>query len=55
MAAYLHDLRWLKLAWVPPLLLCVTLAAIPPATLTLKRSDVHFKGPRLHNHVDLAH
>jgi cellulose synthase/poly-beta-1,6-N-acetylglucosamine synthase-like glycosyltransferase len=53
-AAYLRDLRWLQLAWVPPLLLCISLAAIPTATLTLKRSDVHFKGPRRHNHVDLA-
>jgi cellulose synthase/poly-beta-1,6-N-acetylglucosamine synthase-like glycosyltransferase len=53
-AAYERNLRWLKLVWVPPLLLCITLAAIPWATLTLKRTNVHFKGPRLHNHVDLT-
>ena len=46
-AAYTGDLQWLKLAWVPSLLLCLTLAAILPATLTWRRQSVHFKGPRL--------
>jgi cellulose synthase/poly-beta-1,6-N-acetylglucosamine synthase-like glycosyltransferase len=46
-AAYTQDMTWLKLLWVPPLLLCVTLAAILPATLTWKRKQVHFKGPRV--------
>ncbi len=45
-AAYTRDSGWLKLAWVPPLLLLMTLVAIIPATLTWKRSEMHFKGPR---------
>jgi cellulose synthase/poly-beta-1,6-N-acetylglucosamine synthase-like glycosyltransferase len=53
-AAYTRDPGWLKLTWVPPLLLCVTLAAIVPASLTLKRTSAHFKGPRLHRYGDRA-
>ena len=53
-AAYTGDLSWLKLVWVPPVLLCITLAAIIPATLTFKRSNAHFKGPRLHRYGDRA-
>lgn len=53
-AIYTRNLTWLKLAWVPPLLLCITLGAIVPATLTLKRNTLHFKGPRLHGYGDHA-
>jgi len=45
-AAYTNQLRWLKLVWAPALLLGATLMAIIPATLTLKKSQAHFKGPR---------
>lgn len=45
-AAYRMERRWLRLAWVPPLLLGLTLAAIIPATVTLKRAGIHFQGPR---------
>ncbi len=53
-AVYTHDPSWLKLVWVPPLLLCVVLTAILPASLTVKRNAAHFKGPRLHRHADHA-
>jgi cellulose synthase/poly-beta-1,6-N-acetylglucosamine synthase-like glycosyltransferase len=45
-AAWSRDSRWLQLAWLPPLLLVVTLAASIPATLTLRRTSPHFRGPR---------
>lgn len=45
-AAYTLNLDWLKLAWVPPLLLILTLAAILPASLSLGTQSAHFKGPR---------
>jgi cellulose synthase/poly-beta-1,6-N-acetylglucosamine synthase-like glycosyltransferase len=45
-AAYRREISWLKLIWVPPLLLAVALAAILPASLTLQRQTAHFKGPR---------
>jgi cellulose synthase/poly-beta-1,6-N-acetylglucosamine synthase-like glycosyltransferase len=47
-AAYTGDSKWLMLSWVPPLLLCVTFVAIVPATLTVRRQQAHFKGPRTH-------
>ncbi|WP_129672185.1 glycosyltransferase family 2 protein [Candidatus Chloroploca sp. Khr17] len=47
-AALTGDWRLLRLAWAPPLLLCLTLAAIGPASLTLARNHAHFKGPRTH-------
>jgi cellulose synthase/poly-beta-1,6-N-acetylglucosamine synthase-like glycosyltransferase len=53
-AVYMRDLSWLRLAWVPPLLLFVTLAAIIPATVTLRRNQAHFKGPRLDRYGDRA-
>jgi cellulose synthase/poly-beta-1,6-N-acetylglucosamine synthase-like glycosyltransferase len=45
-AAYTRQWKWLGLVWVLPVLLSTTLAAIIPATLTLKKSQAHFKGPR---------
>jgi cellulose synthase/poly-beta-1,6-N-acetylglucosamine synthase-like glycosyltransferase len=54
-AAYTRDISWLRLVWVPPLLLVITLAAILPASLTLGKHTAHFKGPRsqqLHPKLD---
>ncbi|MGW8252131.1 MAG: glycosyltransferase, partial [Anaerolineales bacterium] len=45
-AAYTRDLAWLRWVWVPPLLLVVTLAAIIPASLSISKQNIHFKGPR---------
>lgn len=51
-AVYKQDWRWLKLVWVPPLLLIVTLAACVCATLTWQRQTAHFKGPRPQRSAD---
>jgi cellulose synthase/poly-beta-1,6-N-acetylglucosamine synthase-like glycosyltransferase len=53
-AAYTAEWGWLRLAWVPPLLLCMTLAAIVPASLTVARNQAHFKGPRVRRYGDRA-
>lgn len=45
-AAYTRDFYWLKLAWVPPLLLTVVLVTILPASLSLRKQTIHFKGFR---------
>jgi cellulose synthase/poly-beta-1,6-N-acetylglucosamine synthase-like glycosyltransferase len=45
-AAYCGDLSFVRVAWVPPVLLGITVAAIVPATVTVRRRDRHFKGPR---------
>lgn len=45
-ATYTQQWEWLRLAWAPALLLSTTLVAIIPATLTLKKNQTHFKGPR---------
>lgn len=45
-AAYTRDLAWLRWVWVPPLLLVVTLVAIIPASLSISKQNIHFKGPR---------
>jgi cellulose synthase/poly-beta-1,6-N-acetylglucosamine synthase-like glycosyltransferase len=41
-----RDWEWLRLIWVPPLLLCLALASGWVATLSLSREKTHFKGPR---------
>lgn len=53
-AVYTRDTSWLKLVWLPPLLLCIMLMAILSASLTVKRNTAHFKGPRFHRHADHA-
>ncbi len=45
-AIYTGDLRWLKIAWAPPLLLFVSFAAAVVALLSLSRQSASFKGPR---------
>jgi cellulose synthase/poly-beta-1,6-N-acetylglucosamine synthase-like glycosyltransferase len=45
-AAYTGDPHWLRLAWAPPLLLGLTIAASVRATVTLGQTSAHFKGPR---------
>jgi len=45
--AYTRYYNWLKLAWVAPLLLCITILAILPASLTWRKKTVNFKGPRV--------
>jgi len=54
LAVYSKNASWLKLSWVPPLLLCITLLAILPATLTSQHISAHFKGPRSHRYAKHA-
>jgi cellulose synthase/poly-beta-1,6-N-acetylglucosamine synthase-like glycosyltransferase len=45
-AVYTKDIKWLRLVWVPPILLILSLIAGFIATITSKRLPIHFKGPR---------
>nr|WP_255603126.1 glycosyltransferase family 2 protein [Oscillochloris sp. ZM17-4] len=47
-AAYTRESRWLALIWAPPFLWYLTLAASCIATLTMRATTMHFKGPRHH-------
>jgi poly-beta-1,6-N-acetyl-D-glucosamine synthase len=45
-AAFTGDRLWLRLAWAPPLLLCLALAACCAAAFASSRRLVHFRGSR---------
>lgn len=45
-AAYQHDARWLKLFWVPPATLLVSLCCCVIALISLRRLSPYFKGQR---------
>jgi cellulose synthase/poly-beta-1,6-N-acetylglucosamine synthase-like glycosyltransferase len=44
--AFTRDARWLRDAWVPPVLFAMTLMASWVASLTTGRATMRFKGPR---------
>jgi cellulose synthase/poly-beta-1,6-N-acetylglucosamine synthase-like glycosyltransferase len=45
-AAYTRRMYWLRLIWMPPLLLFITLVAACVASISTGRVSMHFKGPR---------